>query len=565
MMRRKGSAPADCISHHFADTFLEAQKLVTNEGDKSGILKCSSPALDYNTSIASVVSPSSPLCIFNGACNIFDGAPGSKEQYQAKFGSDRYLTKTYHLQNVASDSQPSISGSVSDHSSISRNSRNSEPPVSFTNPRNTKRGSTLPAQSTAPTKSNIRNMEDSKGKSLSKHQTLAMSSSKRKSFFSKDIRRTQSEATMNKSNSKSPKPSGGGSFGSLKRALSPFIFRKKKNTKSDEETMTGEVMRKVNDRSDSVHSVPIVMETGFPATSCSDINRSQEEAIMNSSDRVRGLVSPLVHPRNTINLPRGYSTQHQESGTLRGESKLTRKRAILSHGESPRSSKTSQSNSPAPSLDSVKQSNVLQNSVKARVGTPDRRDSSPVSVSSGNIKPRSTTPGLDKVKRGSLSHSPTRGNPLTVNFSGDISHAKETLVKPKAIKAYKNPTFTPAKRCSECNTPLSGVLVNRPDPPTEYKISNKTPNITVDTSDSELDRTLVGEGEEVVEKRHLLRTEMQDLLKRYSPPKQGIQGTATLQRKLKEIKKELEDYNPTTQDSQKIGEIRDKRNSDIMR
>ena len=583
-MQNKGKSTRGCVSNHFADTFLEAQKLrVTKEGDK--MEKCGNPAspdVNYNTPISSVVKPSSPLCIFNSTCNIFDSTSSVKDQ-QGKFGSDRYITRTYHLQNVASDSQPSIPSSVSDHSSISRHS---EPPVKFapSGQLDKKRGSTLPPKSSAPGINSFKDMDDGRGKSLGKNQSLAaIHGGKRKNIFQKDIRRTQSEAQMNKS--KSGKSSGG-SFGSLKRALSPFIFRKKKTSKQEDETMTGEVMKKVSvsDR-DSVHSVPIVMETGFPATSCPDVNREQEDAIMNGSACVRGLVSPLVHPRNAINLPsvpRGSLVLENASGSVKGESKLTRKRAILSQNGSPcLSAKTSQSNSPATSLDSVRLKNVPRDSIMSSTTSKDifseRRGSDAPSIESARINPKSSPPNFDYVRQSSISDSPTRGNPSTVNFSGDISHTKQTLVKPKAIKAYQNPTFTPIKRCTECNNPLTG------DEPDQESVSSGHsaggpcitvtdevsvgPSITVEDPDDakeDLDKTLEN-GEKTTETRQLLRTEMQDLLKRYSPPKQGNYGGATLQRKLKEIKKELEDCTYTSQDSQKIGEIKDKRNSDVLR
>ena len=566
------------VSNHFANTFLEAQKLrVTKEGDK--VEKCSNPgvptAVNYNTSIASVVSPSSPLCIFNGTCNIFDTTPSSKD-HQAKFGSDRYLTRTYHLQNVASDSQPSIPSSVSDHSSVSRHS---EPNIRYVPSAqlDRKRGSTLPPKSSAPGPISYKDMEDGRGKSLGKNQSLAFPSGKRKNLFQKDIRRTQSEAHMNKP--KSGK-STGGSFGSLKRALSPFIFRKKKTGRQEEEeTMTGEVMKKVSDR-DSVQSIPIVMETGFPATSTSGVDKEQQDAIMNGSACVRGLVSPLVHPRNAINLPsvpRGSLVLEDSGGSVKGESKLSRKRAILSQSGSPcLSYKTNQSSSPSPSLDSVKQKNVK--SPTPTKGVLERRDSGAPQVESVKIKAKSSTPNSDHVRQSSYQNSPPRANPLTVNFSGDISHAKKTLVKPKAIKAYQNPTFTPIKRCTECNTPLkcpandsTDALSIRSGPEGQDSnvLDRSKPNITVESpndGDGDLDRTLENcDPDKETENRPLLRAEMQDLLKRYSPPKHVNYGGATLQRKLKEIKKELEDYKYTAQDNQKIGEIKDKRNSEVLR
>ena len=100
-------------------------------------------------------------------------------------------------------------------------------------------------------------------------------------------------------------------------------------------------------------------------------------------------------------------------------------------------------------------------------------------------------------------------------------------------------------------------------------ITIEAPDITIEAAyngdvdlDNDLDKTME---EQSTESKQHLRTEMQDLLKRYSPPKQGNYGGATLQRKLKEIKKELEDYRDTAQDNQKIGEIKDKRNSDVLR
>ena len=594
------------VSSHFADTFLEAQKLrVTKEGDKTPAPERPSPGLlptvgSYSTSISSVTTPASPLCIFNNdTCNIFDSTSSTtRDLHQAKFGSDRYLTRTYHLQNVATDSQPSIPSSVSDHSSVSRHS---EPPVSYKHPPqlDKKRGSTLPPKSSAPAGPlSFKEMDDGWGKSLGKNQSLAIQGGKRKNLFSKDIRRTQSEAQMNKT--KSGKP-GGGSFGSLKRALSPFIFRKKKTTKQEDDSMG--VMKKVSDR-DSVHSIPIVMETGFPATSCSDVNREQEDAIMNGSACVRGLVSPLVHPRNTNHLPsvqRNSKVFEESSGSPKRESKLTRKRANLSSSGSPCMSKTSQSSSPAPSLESVRLKNVTRGSVMPKSSTPtkdrdsERRDSGTSSIESVKSKSKSSrsTPNFDHVRQSSNSDCSSRGNSQTVNFSGDISHAKQTLVKPKAIKAYKNPTFTPVKRCTECNNPLNadgkakvtvtkGVLTENP----EFKgrggyaegsnirmespdITIEAPDITIEAAyngdvdlDNDLDKTME---EQSTESKQHLRTEMQDLLKRYSPPKQGNYGGATLQRKLKEIKKELEDYRDTAQDNQKIGEIKDKRNSDVLR
>ena len=440
MLQNKAAYVGGGVSNHFADTFLDAQNVRgANVPDKN---------LNYSPT-TSLPTPTSPFCLLSSNCNIF--GPSLNLSHRDKFQSDRCLTKTLHLQNLAADSQPSIPNSLSDHSSISKSSAETYS-VPQDNPYKPSRVTEIPNQGL------VSDMDNEKGNSLGKLQY----SDKR------NIRRTQSEAQVNKTKK------SGNSFNSLKRAFSPFMFRsRRKDAKQqDEDDLSSKhVMKKIHDRDVG----PIVMETGFPATAD---HRTDGDTQGNNSGYFGGLISPLMHPKNALNLP----------SVPRG--------SLILEDSSRRSSV---------------QTETEDESIESRESTP--CPSTP------------TSPPLD-VKR-PTSESVTRTVPLSrtlpgnVNFSGDISHAKETLLKPKALRAFQIPGTVP--KCSECNSPLAPGH------------------------------------------REKGRGEMETIFKRYSPPKPTNVSSASLQRKLKEIKKELEESDSIVQGNQKIGEIRDKRNLDSRR
>ena len=208
-------------SQHFASTFLEAQEL---HRDKSR---------DKKTSVLDTPTAGGPLCLFD--CDIFCEPPTPTARYPP-------TTTRLHLQNVAACSQPSLASSSSNHSSLSSGARTKPgqflDPLTCPEPRKV---NTLPANTSAPRPAGV--MDDGRGDSLPKSRTIG----KRKTPFYKDIRRTQSEARVDQK--KPAKISNGSSFGSLKRALSPFIFGKKKNSRFEEEGMSDEVRRKISSSS----------------------------------------------------------------------------------------------------------------------------------------------------------------------------------------------------------------------------------------------------------------------------------------------------------------------------
>ena len=435
------------VDNHFADTFLDAQSVrpaaTSTIPDKN---------LNYSPS-STLPTPSTPFCLLSSNCNIF---PSLSLSHRDKFQSDRCLTTTLHIQNLAADSQPSISSS--DYSSKSSDH--------YSRPQDH-----IPQKHQGPI-SNTSNMpEPDKGSSLGK---LRYSSKRNQPFQNhKDIRRTQSEAQVNK-NKKS-----GNSLNSLKRAFSPFMFRgKKKHDKEEDDISTDHVMKKIPDRD---NLVPIVMETGFPITAEKPLSPDGASQSI-SSGYVRGLVSPLVHPKNTLNLP----------SVPRG--------SLILEDSSRRSSIQTEDAESWSTLSRDSGTGLLVTSPSPPL--PDRQENRTDSLIS-ETAPRIFTSSITL--------------PGSVNFSGDLSHVKETLVKPKAMRAVQIPGKV--KKCRECNSPLSPSR----------------------------------------------RGEMENILKRYSPPKQTNISSASLQRKLKEIKKELEESESLVQGNQKIGEIRDKRNLDSRR
>ena len=176
--------------------------------------------------------------------------------------SSETLTKTFHLRNINADCQPRP---LSD----TRYNQNTKPSGQVG--MSLDRGQCVPPQCNSIKVDNASKMSE------------------------KDIRRTQSDAELRVKPHKSFK-----SF-SFKQAMSPLIFRKKKPDKVASPPDLKNVKTKIR-KAESMISIPVIMETGFPATSTNNIHKLSSPT-EHDSPCIRGLVSPLVHPRNSLNFP----------------------------------------------------------------------------------------------------------------------------------------------------------------------------------------------------------------------------------------------------------------------
>eukprot|EP00116_Pleurobrachia_bachei_P000201 sb/3460463/ len=218
-------------TRHFAATFLEAQKV---QYDKRSTTRPCAP----------------PFCFLSSQYSTDSGGASSALRFaeyksNPKYGSDRYLTKTLHLQNLAVDSQPSSLDSESQEEDFEV----PDPPV-----QQCKR-------------------KDSKGRfgSLRKLSLKNLTSQNRM------MRRAQSEAQVNLQ--PSPKKiSSVPSLSSLKKAFLPLKFigktRKKNESSEDLDECRQSGPPSTAGGHHGYYSSPsyVVMETGFPATSTPDIS-----------------------------------------------------------------------------------------------------------------------------------------------------------------------------------------------------------------------------------------------------------------------------------------------------
>ena len=373
---------------HFAGSFLEAQRA----GERRISDKTGSPS-PMKTSTSHM---------FTGGCtpNLFPD----------KYASDRCLTKTLHIQNLGAKC-----GSVPNPSSPGDLSQLVAAP-----PADEWSTNSLPLRAVTVLQTN----EDRTG-SLQRGNTGF--AAKRRIPSHKDIRRTQSEAQMDKAK----KGSSGPGFGSLKRALSPFIFRGKKK-ESRQEAITSAEVRRISETG------PIIMETGFSAT----CNSGLKSKPTTTDATVTGLVSPLVHPKSAINMPcvpRGSLILDEvilpESG------KQARRRGPLKQNSSPSLLMSSQSSS----LDSIKMKSTVP-----KPGTDSSSDSSSRPPSCNTPSPRSISKRIQSPQTAGSPRSIPRASPLsrTLDFSGDLTMVSESVVRPTAVKAVT----VPIRKCSECNS-----------------------------------------------------------------------------------------------------------------